>query len=330
MGGHFVLLFRQLLAKWGDSFAQFDFVLDQEQVQAGEVCSGFLLIEGGNVEWEFQKITIDYALSLYLDQQELCQSIELTQLPQPLLIQPGTKNIFPFQVKIAPNSLLSSEKVVHYFVIHVSVSGIEDQSERFQFQVNPSSKVGQFLMRLQQIGFQEKKFSRYFDGYLQEFRFSVPQPWSRDLHELRFCIVEEDTQLRLLLETDLFDYLPDKEVKREWIISDRNLADKRKFQYLINQFLYEMTVHPYAFSRDRYFYYQYHHPRLAKEPGAVGSQIAGKVSVDHWLAQQRKKEEKRRTKTQQSQEIHLTKAEPVDEDVFRDIFANDIFDEDDD
>lgn len=323
------MLFRQLLAKWGNSFAKFDFVLDQEQVRAGEVCSGFLLIEGGNVEWEFQEISIDYALSLYLDEEELSQSIELTLLPQPLVIQPGTKNIFPFQVKIAPNALLSSEKIVHYFVIRVSVSGLEDHSERFQFQVNPSRDVGHLLSQLGQIGFQEKRFSRYFDGYLQEFRFSVPMPWSRELHELRLYIVEEDTQFRLLLETDRFDYLPDKEIKREWIISHRDLADQRRFQYLIHQFLREMTVHPYAFSRDRYFYYQYHHPRLAKEPGAVGAQLAGKVSVDQWLARQRKKEEARRAQTQ-SQEVHLTKAEPTDDEVFRDIFADDMFDADDD
>jgi sporulation-control protein spo0M len=329
MGGHFVLLFRQLLAKWGDSFAQFDFVLDQEQVHVGEVCSGFLFIEGGNVEWEFQAITIEYALSLYLDQQEVYQPIELTQLPQPLIIQPGTKNIFPFRVKIAPNALLSSEKVVHYFVIHVSVSGMEDHSERFQFQVNPSHDVGHLFSHLQQIGFQENRLSRYFDGYLQEFRFSVPKPWSRELEELRLYIVEEGSQLRLLMEAELFDYLPDKEVKCEWTLSHRDLADKQRFQHLIHQFLQEMIAHPYAFSRERYFYYQYHHPRLAEEPGAIGAQLAGKVSVDQWLAQQRKKEEEQRAKTQ-AQEVHLTKAEPVDEDVFRDIFANDVFDEDDD
>ncbi|SHE53016.1 Sporulation-control protein spo0M [Seinonella peptonophila] len=329
------MLFRQLSAKWGSEFAQIDLVLEKDEIMMGESFTGYLIIEGGMIEYEFEQIDIDYQVSLYLDEQEVICPIERMEIHQPFIIQPATKKIFPFSFKPTSNSILSWESVIHYLVVHLKVSGKQDSSERVLIKLHPHYHLRSFITALEGLGFEERSNSRRFDGYLQEFRFQPNRLFTDVIKEIRMVIVSDDKGLRILLESVLYNYLMEKEVKREILIDKDKLESMSQLKELIRESLQEMIAHPYAFSRDKYFYYQYHHKRLSQKVGAIGAWLKGKVSIDDWLAQERAKEEKTNIPKIESGDIEVEKIyatmkdEEYDE-LFRDVFLDDFFEEDDD
>lgn len=329
------MLFRQFSSLWGENFAQVDLILEKDEVVIGEFCPGYLVIEGASTELEFQKVVIDYQISLYLDEMEKSNVLERIEFSNAFTVKPSSKQVFPFTIRPSFRSLVSSDEVYHYFVVHITVAGEEDTSERIRINLLPYRKMQRLFSALQELGFHENVQSRYFDGYLQEFRFDATQYLHDEIAELRLLISEEGQQMRLLLETEQYNYLEDKEVKREVLIEQKVSESPVQLKNRLRSILQEMVSHPYAFSRDRYFYYNYHHRKMAQAPGTIGSMLAGKVDVEDWLLRKREREGRKRMQ-KESQVAIKTKsrfinvAEQEYKELYRDVFVDDFFDEDDD
>lgn len=278
-----VYMFKKFLAKLGKGSAQVDLVLKNNQFQSGDLIEGELIVQGGTVEQEINKIEVDLYLYVRVKTQEYTYKILSIPFLQPFKIQPSERKSLPVQAHLPDNLPLSSYTVHYFFVTNLDIAGGVDSSDRDYIEVVPPHRLNQLLAAFDQLGFREKQDSRSFNGYTQEFEFFPTTFLHGRVEEVEFVVAFEPDQLRLLVEVDKYSFFGEKEIKREITISNDLLNDLPALTNYLQQVLQEIVENPDAFSYPYSMYgtghsHHYHHAhRHSNFAGALGGFAAGVV-----------------------------------------------------
>ncbi|MBA4494001.1 sporulation protein [Paenactinomyces guangxiensis] len=269
-------MFKKFMAQLGKGAAQVDLVLDKEEYTLGEQVNGELLIQGGTVEQDINKIDIDLFMSAHVGEQEHSVLIHRFEFHDSFKIQPSERKTLPFSYQLPKNLLLSGYSVSYYFITHLDIAAGVDSTDRDPIIVIPPGRFQNVLTALGQLGFREKYGSRSFDGHLQEFEFTPTSFLKDEVKEVEFVAALEDEGIHLLLEVDLASPAGEKEVKREVWLENQLLDDPDQLLAHIRQILTEAVQNPGICFYDKKRFYH----KMSGLTGAIGAFAAGLIAAE--------------------------------------------------
>lgn len=252
-------MFKNLMARFGHGAAKVDLVLKQNQFTLGDFVEGTLVIQGGTVEQQINKIDVRLMVSIRSDESEMTHLVTSIPFYQSFTIHPGERKEFPFQYQLPNDLLLSGNYVSYFFKTELDIAGGVDQTDSDYIEVLPPHSLQQILLALDQLGFREKHDSRKFDGYVQEFEFFPTTYLNGQAQELEFVAAIQPDGVRLLLELDLHSFGHEKEIKREIFIHHDQLQSIPELATFLKQILDEMVQHSHSSYDSHEYHYGHHH-----------------------------------------------------------------------
>lgn len=240
------MVFKRIMAKLGKGGAQVDLVLNKEQYQLGETVKGELVIRGGTIPQEINKINIDFMVQIKKGEQVHIHRIERFSFDIQFVVHPLEKKIFPFEYTLSENLLLSGYAVSYFFVTHLDIVAGIDYFDRDAIIITPPPRFQNIIYALELFGFLEKYGSRSFNGYLQKFSF-VPSHFFKDqVEELDFFARIEKNGIRLLMELEMKGP-KEGDIKTEVFLPNELLDDVTTLSSHLKQLLNEIASNPKAY-----------------------------------------------------------------------------------
>ncbi|MFD1422707.1 sporulation protein [Laceyella tengchongensis] len=272
------MVFKKFMAKLGKGGAKVDLILDKEEYASGETIHGELMILGGAVAQEINKIDIDFVVQLHGKKQIFTHLIERFPFHEAFTIQPGKQKVLPFTYSLPTNLLLSGHAISYTFITHLDIAEAIDHKDHDPVIIQAPPRLKQVFAALSELGFTEKYSSRSFDGHLQEFKFAPTSLFCGDIKELEFVAKIEDEGIHMLIEVDIPSFMSKKEVKRDIYLDNRLLEQGSELTDQLKQIIAEMISSPLSFAHDKKTFYHNYHQKWSRSTGAIGGFAAG------WLA----------------------------------------------
>lgn len=192
-----------MLAIFGKGAAKVDLVLYDAKVPLGGFVRGEIVLLGGEVEQEINKIKVELYFELKTEQGVLTHLIAVIPYQASFFIQPKQRRVVPFELPIPEDLLVSSSTASYYLKTHLDIQGAIDAIDRDEITVTPSFDLMQALLALQQLGFVEETTSRLFNGETQEFIFT-PTTWLADkVQRVSFIVALDPDKVRLLFDLEI-------------------------------------------------------------------------------------------------------------------------------
>ncbi|WP_168188665.1 sporulation protein [Thermoflavimicrobium daqui] len=274
-------MFKSFLAKLGHGGAKVDFVLDKSDYALGDSLRGELIVQGGTVEQQINRIDIELVMSIYHKDHYYTQTVGKIPFHTPFKIQPEERKSIPVSYVFPMNLLLSSSSISYYFVSHLDIAGAVDSSDKDFVQVLPPLRLQNALIAFEQIGFYEKHDSRSFNGYLQEFELKPTGMFKDQIEEVEFVVSLEETGIRLLLEVDLYSFFGEKEIRREIWLDNPLCDDPTQLATHLQEILTEMIQNPQSYVFHSAATQGIHkHTGFGIAAGAVGGVAAGLIAAE--------------------------------------------------
>jgi sporulation-control protein len=270
------MVFKKFMAKLGKGSAQVDLILDQHQYKLGEQINGQLVITGGTVEQEINKIDVDFMMSVRAGEHIQTVLINRFPFPESFKIQPSEKKTYSFSYQLPQNLLLSCNSVSYYFITHLDIAAGVDSTDRDPIDILPPDRLQNILYAFDRLGFREKHDSRSFDGHMQEFELAPTSMLVNEVEEVEFVAAIAETGIHLLLEVDLRTFFGEKEVKRELWLDNQLLDDQNALIDYLQQVLLEMVNNPSLYHADKA---QFRH-KISGLPGAIGAFAIGLIAME--------------------------------------------------
>ncbi|MBA4493928.1 sporulation protein [Paenactinomyces guangxiensis] len=270
------MVFKKFMAKLGKGAAQVDLVLDNQEYMLGEQVNGELIIQGGTIEQDINKIDVDFLMNVRVGEHEHTALIHRFQFHDSFKIQPSERKTFPFSYDLPQNLLLSGYSVSYYFITHLDIAGGVDSTDRDHIHVTPPQRFQNILTALGQLGFREKYGSRSFDGHMQEFEFTPTSFLKDEVQEVEFVAAIEEEGIRLLLEVDLYSFTGEKEVKREVWLENQILDDPDQLVAYLQQILADTVQNPSVYYYDKKHFYH----KISGLSGAIGAFAVGLIAAE--------------------------------------------------
>ncbi|TCS96803.1 sporulation protein [Hazenella coriacea] len=286
-------MFKNIMASLGHGGAKVDLVLEKTEYQLGEMVEGKLVIQGGKVEQQINKIDVNFVASFYVKEHPYTQVVQSFPFHASFQIQPSEVREFPFSYLLPTNLLLSSHTVSYYFDTNLDIASAVDHKDKDYISIVPEARLQNVIFALEQLGFREQHDSRSFNGTVQEFEFTPTSFLSGQAEEIEFVAMIEPEGIRLLLEVDMYTFIGEKEIKREIWLDNGLLSDPSSLAYYLQQQIEEMVHNPHSFQgyHGGYFYPQAGHSSSGGGSGvgtaavaAIGGFAAGVVAagiIDH-------------------------------------------------
>lgn len=269
-------MFKRVLAKLGVGSAKVNLLLDKEEYTLGDTVEGELLVEGGTVEQYIQKIDVELVMEVQVKERVFSHIVETASFHTPFHVAPFENKVFPFTFTLPNNLPISGKTVRYHFVTRLDIADGIDHSDRDPLIILPPERLNNVLKALERLGFREKRNSRSFDGYVQEFEF-FPTDFMRErIEELEFVAAFEENGIRMLLEVDLRTLFGgEKELKREVLLENALLEDEAALARHFRELIGEMVENPERFSRFRFGHHAHPHEAFSKYGSAIGGLAAG-------------------------------------------------------
>lgn len=235
------------MASLGHGGAKVDLVLDRTEYQLGEVVEGKLVIQGGKVEQQINKIDVNFIANFYVKEHPYTHVVQTFPFHASFKIQPSEVKEFPFSYLLPTNLLLSSRTVSYYFDTNLDIASAIDHKDKDYITIVPENRLQNVIYALEQLGFREQYDSRSFNGSVQEFEFTPTTFLNGQAEEIEFIAMIEPEGIRLLLEVDMYTFIGEKEIKREIWIDNGLLSDPAALAHFLQQQIEEMVHSPHAF-----------------------------------------------------------------------------------
>lgn len=269
-------MFKNLFAKFGYGSAKIDLILDKSNYQLGEIVSGQLAIQGGNVAQQINKIDVDLMLSIYKDNHEHVKMIERFPFHQSFQIHPGESRVFPFSYTLPNNLPISAATVNFYFMTTLDIAGGVDSSDRDYIQIEPPLPLQKILSALNQLGFHEKHDSREFEGYAQEFELApISGAYMNQVKELEFFAIIDPDSVYLLLEVEKSSFMGNTEIKREIQITNQLLDQPTELITFLDQTISDTMSQSHGFGN--------HFSRFGSDSHSFGGSSGHKTGMSSAL-----------------------------------------------
>ncbi|GEN32936.1 sporulation protein [Aneurinibacillus danicus] len=269
-------MFKKMMAKIGIGSAKVDLILKQNEYTLGDKVEGEVILQGGSVAQELNKIDVDFVLHLRTKQKEYRQVVSTISIPIMKTLRAGERQTIPFTYDLPKDLLVSSHMVAYYFATNLDIAAGVDSKDNDYIRVNPPARFMNILRAFEELGLREKHDSRAFDGYTQEFEF-FPTSFLRDrVKEVEFVAAIEEHQIRLLLELDLYSFGREVEIKQEIVLSNELLSDVSRLADYLRDVMAEMAGNPEAYLYHRHSMpYGHGNHRHGGFAGAIGGLAAG-------------------------------------------------------
>lgn len=273
-------LFKNFMAKLGKGAAQVDLVLEEQAYRPGDEIRGEVVIQGGNVEQQINRIHVELVMTVQVKEKSFSHVVHTYPLSDSFTIAEGERKSIPFSCLLPKDLPLSGNKVAYAFHTHLDIAAGVDKNDHDPIQVLPPERLQQILDAFASLGLREKYDSRSFNGYAQEFEL-FPTDFLQDrVEEVEFVAVIEDAGIRLLLEVDRLTPMGEQEIRRELYLENDTLEDVSSLTNTLRQYLEEMVENPHAFTQFGSHAYgdgQHKHSFLSKYGGAIGGFAAGVI-----------------------------------------------------
>lgn len=261
------MMFKTLLAKMGKGGAQIDLILDKDQVHLGDRVKGKLLIRGGIIDQEIDKVVIDLMIHIRIDQQVYSHSVAKFPFHSPCSVHPSEEITFPFSYQLPSNLLVSGYTVSYQFVTRLDIAAGAKYTNTDPIIITPPHSFQPLLNALEQLGFHEKYGSRTYDGRMQAFEFNPTTFLKKKVRELEMVVaIGNETvclfvQLTSLSASPGFTSCREIKLKREWLYQPKRLKNS------LQTSLWEMVQYPEHYQQSKKSFYK----KYTSLPGAIGA-----------------------------------------------------------
>ncbi|MBS7531029.1 sporulation protein [Hazenella sp. IB182353] len=271
------MVFRKVLAKLGKGAAQVDLVLSKPEISLGEQLEGELVIQGGTITQEINKIDVDFMIQIQNDEHQHTELVHRIPLHTAFTIQAGEHKTCPFSFDIPENLLLSGAYISYYFKTRLDIADGVDSLDHDAIQILAPARLKHVFIALEKLGFREKVDSRSIEDGMQEFEFGPLAPRPDGVKEVEFYAVLEDDGIMLFMEVEKVDGFIEQEFKQNVWIDNEMLMDIDQLVVFMENLLQSNGhfVNPSVFQK-KDFYHRY----FSGSKGAVGAFIAGVLAAE--------------------------------------------------
>ncbi|OPX85727.1 MAG: Sporulation-control protein spo0M [Pelotomaculum sp. PtaB.Bin117] len=202
-----IVLFKNLLAGLGVGAAKVDLEINRAKVALGEVIEGEVKISGGNVDQQVEKINITLVLdSRYKHDDKyvnIRREIGTLKVADSMLIKAGSpEKTIPVRLQLPYDIPVSRGKTRYYFVTNLDIKKAVDPKDIDDVVVLPNPYMQMVFDALSMLGFRDKPSSGDYNGRFQQFEYKPTKFMARELDELEFYFVAEESQLYIVMEID--------------------------------------------------------------------------------------------------------------------------------
>ncbi|TCS95105.1 sporulation protein [Hazenella coriacea] len=246
-------MFKKLMASFGQGGAKVDLVLQQNQFYLGDQVEGKIIIYGGTVAQQINRIGVSLEMDVRVSGRHYTRTVAQVPFHSSFTIQPHEQKELPFQFVLPNNLLISGNYVSFYFKTHLDIAGGVDHTDKDYISVLPTPELQNVLHALEQLGFREKHDSRKFNGYAQEFELFPTQLYQGQIEEIEFIIALQEDGIRMLFEVDIYSFGHKREVKRELFLDHSLLTNVPNLANYFKQLLDELLAQQSAFGQQPTF-----------------------------------------------------------------------------
>lgn len=237
-------MIKNLMAKLGKGGAKVDLVLEKEDYLPGEEVKGELMIQGGTVDQQINRIQVDLRLSVRVKEKTLSQTIQSFPFQQSFTIQSAERRSFPFSYRLPEDLPVSGNHIFYTFDTRLDIAAGVDHLDHDTIRIHPPQPLQKVLDAFSQLGFREKYDSRSFTGQTQEFELFPTEFLQGQVEEVEFIAAVDGSGVRLLLEVDVFTGFGKQEARRELFLASDCLDDENYLQEHLREVLTEMVSDP--------------------------------------------------------------------------------------
>jgi sporulation-control protein len=274
--GGLCMLLKKMLAKLGKGAATIQIALDQNQCRIGETVTGELLVTGGVITQSIRKIDVVLKLDMVVKDHPYTQSVHQIIFDEPFQLEPEEEKNFPFSFEVPKHVLLSSSHIGYQLIAELDIESGIDSVDRQPIEILPSVPLQNLFAALEKLGFKETHGSRSYDGYLQEFEWAPTDLFYGQIEEIEFNVTLEEEGMHLLLEVDVYQFLGEKEVKRELFLDHSMLEDVDGLANYLQQVIEEVIQQPAMYHADK----QAFRAKYLASSGALGAVAVGLVAKE--------------------------------------------------
>ena len=206
-------VFRQFLASVGIGAATVNTRLDQEVLVPGEMLSGEVHIQGGEVSQEIDDIYL-YVVTRYereVDDRKVSQECRLVKhhLLQRFTLQPHEVKVVVFEFQLPYETPLTIGRQPVYLTTALDIKTAINPRDRDRLEIRPHPLMAHVLTAVESLGFRLQEVDceySHFRGhtypFLQEFEFRPLGSYRRQLDELEVVFFLRSDRLEVLLQID--------------------------------------------------------------------------------------------------------------------------------
>ncbi len=213
--------FKKALSRIGIGAAKVDCQPDQSAITAGETLTGTILVVGGSVEQDINKVEVVLCCN-YFDETtrtdsdgdtetievEKTAKIASVQLDYISRIEPERTVRIPFELVIPKYTPITAGRSRVWLETALDIDYAIDQHDKDHLKVDPSPTQYAFLEVVESMGFtltevQCDKAKKLPLGIGQEFEYKpLQEPYRSKLDEIEFVFYESDEALTVWFEVD--------------------------------------------------------------------------------------------------------------------------------
>ncbi|GAB6426009.1 hypothetical protein bcgnr5378_29380 [Bacillus cereus] len=271
-------MFKKILAKMGKGAATVDLRFENKPYGVGETVSGEVLIVGGEVEQNINKLSVNLMMKYSHDEESITSVIAQIPLSGGFIIRPKEDKRIPFTYLIPNDIPISTHSVTFFFDTQLDIQSGVDRGDVDYLEVEKSESMLAVFNALANMGFREKHSSGKLTKYGQEFAFFPTGEFSGQLEEIELLFSNEMTGIRIWMEVDNRN---GHEVKREFFVGNEMIHDiTRMIGLLQNEIDKGLVTNSYnthhSYTSNNHQYVD-HHNNHGVHSGGKGSMAAGVV-----------------------------------------------------
>lgn len=208
-------MFKRMLASVGIGAAQVDLMLHQDAVNAGDLISGVVRIQGGRVDQQIDEVYA-FVMTRYLKEQndtkiQVEAAVAKFQLTGKFTVEAEQVYEFPVSFQLPAITPASLGRTPVWIQTGLDIKEAVDPKDQDQLQVRPHSHSAVILEAVNELGFRLREVTCEYaptngrkNGlpFVQEFEFVPSSQFRGQLDELEIIFFPDENGIDLLLQID--------------------------------------------------------------------------------------------------------------------------------
>lgn len=208
-------MFKRMLASVGIGAAQVDLMLHQDEVNAGDMISGVVRIQGGRVDQQIDDVYA-FVMTRYLKEQndtkiQVEAAVAKFQLTGKFTVEAEQVYEFPVSFELPAITPVTRGRTPVWIQTGLDIKEAIDPKDTDQLQVSPHPHSAVILEAVEELGFRLREVTCQhaptygrMNGlpFVQEFEFVPTSQFRGQLDELEIIFFPDENGVELLLQID--------------------------------------------------------------------------------------------------------------------------------